>query len=88
MNNKIVHKVFLFSTIRAQFIENDKQLLLRLAEVSNTCDTGVSAIIKLLYKPIFSDTSIAWFASTYSAVMVFISKIFNFTTYSNFFSNR
>ena len=80
MNNKIIHKVFLFSTIQAQFIENDRQLLLRLANVSSTCDTGVSAIIKLLYKPILSDISIAWFASTYSALMVFISRIFNKTS--------
>ena len=80
MNNKINHKVFLFSTIQAQFIENDRQLLLRLADVSSTYDSGISAIIKLLYKPILSDTSIAWFASTYSAIMVFISRIFNKTS--------
>jgi len=73
-------KVLLFSTFSTPFIENDRLLISHFADVKYICSSGISAIFRLLFYPVFSDSSIAWFASTYSAIMVFISRLFHKTS--------
>ena len=69
-------KVLLFSTIRMTFVEDDLQLLQRIANVKWICSKGFLAIVKLKWAMLFRKVGIAWFASVYSGVMVFFSRLF------------
>ena len=69
-------KVLLFSTIRMTFVEDDLQLLQRIANVKWVCSKGFLAIVKLKWAMLFRKVGIAWFASVYSGVMVFFSRLF------------
>tara|TARA_Y100001970_G_C14211497_1_gene847223 strand:+ start:226 stop:1209 length:984 start_codon:yes stop_codon:yes gene_type:complete len=68
-------KVVLFSTIDTTFINRDFKLLENISDVKWICSKGIISIIKLNWAMLFRDIGIAWFASVYSAFMVFFAKI-------------
>lgn len=70
-------KVLLFSTIQTTFIDSDFKLLNNFSDVKWICARGVIAVIKLNWGMLFRDIGVAWFASVYSAFIVFFAKIFN-----------
>lgn len=69
-------KVLLFSTIRTTFIEDDFRLLERLSDVKWVCSSGFFAILKIKWAMLSRNVGVAWFASVYSAVMVFVARLF------------
>ena len=70
-------KVLLFSTIQTTFIDSDFKLLNNFSDVKWICARGIIAVIKLNWGMLFRDIGVAWFASVYSAFIVFFAKIFN-----------
>ncbi len=70
-------KILLFSTIQTTFIDSDFKLLDNFSDVKWICSKGLIAIIKLNWGMLFTDIGVAWFASVYSAFIVFFAKIFN-----------
>jgi glycosyltransferase involved in cell wall biosynthesis len=69
-------KILLFSTIRTSFIEDDRRLLERIGDVKWIRSRGILAIGRLKLAMGFRKVGIAWFASSYSAVMVFFARLF------------
>ncbi|MEE2876525.1 MAG: glycosyltransferase family 4 protein [Candidatus Neomarinimicrobiota bacterium] len=68
-------KVLLFSTIRTTFIEDDLHMLERICDVKWICSSGFLTIGKIKYAMLFRKVGIAWFASVYSGVVVFIARL-------------
>ena len=62
--------------MRTTFIEDDLRLLQQIANVKWVRSKGFLAIGKLIWGMMFRKVGIAWFASVYSGVMVFFSRLF------------
>lgn len=75
MNKNI--KVFLFSTFKTSFIEDDFNHIKKNYISRWISDSGINAIFHILNNCYNYQVYIVWFASTYSALIVFLSKIFN-----------
>ena len=76
MNKKI--KVFLFSTFKTSFIEDDFHYIKKNYISKWISDSGINAIFHIISNCFNYQVYIVWFASTYSALIVFLSKIFKF----------
>ena len=75
MSKKI--KVFLFSTFKTSFIEDDFHYIKKNYISKWISDSGINAIFHIISNCFNYQVYIVWFASTYSALIVFLSKIFN-----------
>lgn len=69
-------KVFLFSTFKTTFIDDDVRLLSQFSELKWICSSGLSAIGRIKWSMLACKVGIAWFASVYSALLVFMARLF------------
>ena len=70
-------KVFLFSTFKTSFIKDDFNHLNNNYISKWVYASGINAIYQILKNCYNHRVYIVWFASTYSALIIFLSKIFN-----------
>jgi len=70
-------RILLFSTFKTSFIEDDFNYLNKNYKTKWIIGFGLKGILKLLMNSYKNQIYIVWFASTYSAIIVFLSKIFN-----------
>ena len=70
-------KVFLFSTFKTSFIKDDFNHLNNNYISKWVSASGINAIYQILKNCYNHRVYIVWFASTYSALIIFLSKIFN-----------
>lgn len=77
MNKADSLRLFFFSTLQTPFISADQQLLRNAFSVDVLIDRGIRVLPKVFVRVMRSDTSLVWFASVYSAFIVFFSRLFN-----------
>ena len=70
-------RILLFSTFKTSFIEDDFNYLNKNYQTKWIIDSGLKGIFKILINSYKNQIYIVWFASTYSGIIVFLSKIFN-----------
>lgn len=68
-------RILFFSTFTTPFIEIDRQILQEIAAVRSVTAKGLWAIGKLKWLSLSSDILVVWFASTYSALLVFLGRV-------------
>ena len=73
-------KVLLFSTQKQSFIEDDVRLLEEFSDVKWICAHGLFTAVRIKWSMLFSDVGIAWFASVYSAILVFTARFLRKTS--------
>ncbi len=70
------HKVFLFSSLNLPFIRRDVEAISSFTNTKSTTASGFTAISKITTGVLSADAVISWFASTYSAWLVFLGRLF------------
>ena len=73
-------KVLLFSTQKESFIEDDVRLLEEFSDVKWICARGFFTAVRIKWFMLFSNVGIAWFASVYSAILVFTARFLRKTS--------
>ena len=73
-------KVLLFSTLKKSFIEDDVRLLEEFSDVKWICAHGLFTAARIMWSMLFSNVGIAWFASVYSAFLVFTAHFLRKTS--------
>ncbi|MDP6456781.1 MAG: glycosyltransferase family 4 protein, partial [Candidatus Marinimicrobia bacterium] len=62
------------------FIEDDVRLLEEFSDVKWICAHGLFTAVRIKWSMLFSDVGIAWFASVYSAILVFTARFLRKTS--------
>lgn len=68
-------KILFFSTFTAPFMEIDRQILSRFSDVVEMRVRGIVGALRLGWSTLFVDGVLSWFASTYTAVPVFMARL-------------
>jgi len=69
-------KILFFSTFPASFIDTDRKILQEIGDVRSITSSGFLTIGKLKWFSLFANILVSWFASTYSALLVFFARLF------------
>ncbi len=69
-------RVLVFSAFHQPFISADLEYIGTFAHVRHLLSSGLGAVVRLLFAVPTRDVVVAWFASVYSAVIVFLCRIF------------
>lgn len=77
MKKKRKYNIFFFSTVNTSFVKEDLKILKKHFNVFVVIDHGISAILKIIGHALKTELFFVWFASVYSAIIVFISRLFN-----------
>lgn len=73
-------KILLFSTLKQSFIEDDVTMLKAFSDVKWLCAHGLFTAVRIKWSMLFCDIGIAWFASVYSAILVFTARFMRKTS--------
>lgn len=68
-------RVLLFSTYHSPFIDNDFQILTQFARVKHLITSGPRAVISIFWNIFSCDIVFCWFASVYSGIAVWFSRL-------------
>ncbi|MFQ6615709.1 MAG: glycosyltransferase family 4 protein [Fidelibacterota bacterium] len=68
-------KILFFSPISVPFMELDREILAGFSHVIDIRTKGILGAIRLLWAALFVDAVFSWFASTYSALLVFAARL-------------